>query len=49
MSNQPEYDQIQAFMFDNMPIRGVIVRLHATYQVALSKQPYPPGAQQVCG
>lgn len=49
MSNLPEYDQLQAFIFENMPIRGAIVRLHATYQVALSKQPYPPVAQHVLG
>jgi molecular chaperone Hsp33 len=36
-------------MFDNMPVRGAIVRLHATYQVALSKHAYAPVAQQLLG
>lgn len=49
MSSLLEYDQIQSFMFDNMPVRGAIVRLHASYQVALSKHPYAPVAQQLLG
>lgn len=49
MSSILEYDQLQSFMFDNMPVRGAIVRLHATYQVALSKHAYAPVAQQLLG
>ncbi len=49
MSNLPETDQIQGFMFENIPVRGVFVRLHATYQVAVSKRPYPPVVQQLLG
>jgi molecular chaperone Hsp33 len=45
MSSLLEYDQLQPFMFDNMPVRGAIVRLHATYQAALSKHLYAPVAQ----
>lgn len=49
MSSLLEYDQIQSFMFDNMPVRGAIVRLHASYQVALSKHTYAPVAQHLLG
>lgn len=49
MSNVPETDQIQGFMFENIPVRGVFVRLHASYQVALSKRPYPPVVQNLLG
>lgn len=47
MSSLPEYDLIQPFIFDNMPVRGAIVRLHATYQTALSKHAYEPLAQDL--
>ncbi len=40
-----EQDIIQGFMFQGMPIRGVLVRLHGCYQVALSKHHYPYVAQ----
>lgn len=49
MSNAPEHDQIQSFMFDNISIRGAIVRLNASYQVAMGKHPYPSQAQQLLG
>jgi molecular chaperone Hsp33 len=49
MTNLPEMDQIQGFMFENLPIRGVFVRLHASFQVAISKRTYPPAAQQLLG
>ncbi len=49
MSNIPESDQIQSFMFENIPVRGVFARLHASYQLAVSKRPYPQAAQKLLG
>lgn len=49
MANYQDNDQIQGFIFENMPVRGTFVRLHASYQVALSKRPYPPAAQYLLG
>lgn len=49
MSNSPEHDQIQSFIFENVAIRGAIVRLNASYQVAMGKHPYPSQAQTLLG
>lgn len=49
MSSSPEHDQIQGFMFEHLGIRGAIVRLNASYQVATSKHPYSSQAQILLG
>lgn len=40
-----EQDIIQGFLFQGLAIRGILVRLHASYQAALSKHHYPSAAQ----
>ena len=40
-----EQDIIQGFLFQGLAIRGILVRLHASYQAALTKHHYPSAAQ----
>ncbi|MCC2606499.1 Hsp33 family molecular chaperone HslO [Planctobacterium marinum] len=42
-------DQIQRFLFDNINVRGEIVRLSDTFDALLSAQPYPESVQVVLG
>lgn len=49
MSTAPEHDQIQGFIFEHIGIRGAIVRLNASFQVAVGKHPYPSQAQALLG
>ncbi len=42
-------DQIQRFIFENLPIRGEIVRLHDSYQEVSLRHPYPETVKQFLG
>ncbi|MBL1293107.1 MAG: Hsp33 family molecular chaperone HslO [Thiotrichales bacterium] len=42
-------DSICRFMFENLGIRGEIVRLEHSYQTALDRHPYPPALAQLLG
>ncbi len=44
-----EQDIIQGFLFQGMPIRGILVRLHGSYQTAISKHNYPTVVQGLLG
>lgn len=42
-------DQIQRFLFEDLPVRGEIIRLHESYQTALSNHYYPTEVGQLLG
>lgn len=44
-----EYDSIQTFLFQNLPIRGQIVRLNASFLSALATAEYPEIFQNLLG
>jgi molecular chaperone Hsp33 len=43
------HDNLQRFVFEDMPIRGEIVRLDATYRAVLDRREYPPAVREVLG
>lgn len=43
------HDNLQRFVFEEMPIRGEIVRLDATYRAVLERRDYPPVVREVLG
>ncbi len=45
----PDRDCLQRFLFENLPIRGEIVRLDATWRTVLERRAYPPAVRQVLG
>ena len=42
-------DSLQRFIFENVPIRGEIVHLDATWQAVLERRQYPPRVREVLG
>lgn len=42
-------DSIRRFMFENLGIRGEIVRLEHSYQTVLDRHPYPPELAELLG
>ncbi|MDG4554041.1 MAG: Hsp33 family molecular chaperone HslO [Candidatus Competibacter sp.] len=45
----PDRDYLQRFLFENLPTRGEIVRLDATWRTVLERRAYPPAVRQVLG
>ncbi len=42
-------DVLQRFLFEHAPVRGVSVRLEATWQAVLARHDYPPPVRQLLG
>jgi molecular chaperone Hsp33 len=49
MTTRPDYDQLQRFLFEDTPIRGNMVHLDTTYQIALQHRDYPERLKQLLG
>jgi molecular chaperone Hsp33 len=41
------YDTLQRFIFENISVRGEIVRLRSCYQTVIERHPYPPVISQM--
>lgn len=46
MKNQ---DILQRFLFENIPVRGEVVRLHEAFQEIIQQHPYSPSMQKLLG
>jgi molecular chaperone Hsp33 len=44
-----EFDSFQRFLFENLGIRGELVRLDASWQTVLERHPYPPSVSSQLG
>jgi len=44
-----EFDSFQRFMFEDLGIRGELVRLDASWQAVLQRHPYPPAVRSQLG
>lgn len=42
-------DGLHRFIFENLPIRGEMIRLHKTFQTILNQHPYPPSIRKLLG
>lgn len=42
-------DLYQSFLFDNFPVRGGLVHLHASWQEVLARHDYPPAVRELLG
>lgn len=42
-------DTLQPFIFQDKPIRGVLVHLNESYKTVLTRHPYPPDVQRLLG
>lgn len=47
--NMDETDTLQRFVFDNVPVRGALVRLKASWQHVLSRHDYPLQLRRILG
>ncbi|MDP3678129.1 MAG: Hsp33 family molecular chaperone HslO [Methylotenera sp.] len=48
-NNSENLDTLQRFVFENTPVRGNLVNLTSTFQLALNKQPLPAGLRRALG
>ncbi len=44
-----QHDNLQRFLFDGAPVRGVLVRMDGAWQQVLARHDYPPAIRQVLG
>lgn len=49
MQDMQKNDLLQRFIFENAPVRGELIQLHATYQTIINQHQYTPAIRKLLG
>lgn len=45
----PDRDNLQRFLFENLPVRGEFAQIDAVWRIVLERRSYPPAVRQILG